>query len=283
MATLTTVLSTAVVLSHELTYLTSSRMHMMMRTETIGGCSLLKGYRDQQIRTGAYVGIGSLSKHPGHFGGCIAPGSGRSTIVTTEQKEIKAWFQCLSIPTGAHLTLSVPPTPKHRLKPSGRSPSTPPVFALSTLTFSSPAAKMKNKTEQEIALLRQFDQAWNVYGVLNFLQALVEKSNIIQIFEQEKGPDKLGTQSPLNISHFQDLLINGDLLGYPCSEGLFRLLMSTENTASNILPTTMNLSEHRAFPTYPNMSDYQARLERFSRGSSQVGSVAEVAGSLNLN
>ncbi|KAM7467476.1 hypothetical protein LguiB_015038 [Lonicera macranthoides] len=132
---------------------------------------------------------------------------------------------------------------------------------------------MKNKTEQEIALLRQFDQAWNVYGVLNFLQALVEKSNIIQIFEQEKGPDKLGTQSPLNISHFQDLLINGDLLGYPCSEGLFRLLMSTENTASNILPTTMNLSEHRAFPTYPNMSDYQARLERFSRGSSQVGGV----------
>ncbi|KAM7465823.1 hypothetical protein LguiB_013385 [Lonicera macranthoides] len=48
---------------------------------------------------------------------------------------------------------------------------------------------MKNKTEQEIALLRQFDQAWNVYGVLNFLQALVEKSNIIQILEQEKGLD----------------------------------------------------------------------------------------------
>ncbi|OIV96559.1 hypothetical protein TanjilG_24212 [Lupinus angustifolius] len=45
-------------------------------------------------------------------------------------------------------------------------------------------AKMKNKTEQEIALLRQFDQAWSVYGVLNFLQALVEKSNIIQILEK---------------------------------------------------------------------------------------------------
>lgn len=29
-------------------------------------------------------------------------------------------------------------------------------------------------------------QAWNVYGVLNFLQALVEKSTIIQILEQEK-------------------------------------------------------------------------------------------------
>ncbi|CAF1921023.1 unnamed protein product, partial [Brassica napus] len=29
-------------------------------------------------------------------------------------------------------------------------------------------------------------QAWNVYGVLNFLQALVEKSNIVNILEQEK-------------------------------------------------------------------------------------------------
>ncbi|KAI3983204.1 hypothetical protein MKX01_039695, partial [Papaver californicum] len=47
-------------------------------------------------------------------------------------------------------------------------------------------AKMKIKTEQEIALLKQFDQAWNVNDVLNFLQALVEKSKIIQILEQEK-------------------------------------------------------------------------------------------------
>ncbi|KAM7492841.1 hypothetical protein LguiA_035762 [Lonicera macranthoides] len=79
------------------------------------------------------------------------------------------------------------------------------------------------------------------------------------------------------------LPINEDLLGYPCSEGLFRLLMSTENTASNILPTTMNRSEHRAFPTFPNMSDYQARLEGFSRGSSHLGSIAEVARSSNPN
>ncbi|KAM7503730.1 hypothetical protein LguiB_002634 [Lonicera macranthoides] len=51
------------------------------------------------------------------------------------------------------------------------------------------------------------------------------------------------------------LLINGDLLGYPCSRSLLRLLMSTENAAFNILMTTVNLSEHRASPTYPNMSD----------------------------
>ncbi|KAM7464218.1 hypothetical protein LguiA_032339 [Lonicera macranthoides] len=79
------------------------------------------------------------------------------------------------------------------------------------------------------------------------------------------------------------LPINEDLLGYPYSESLFRLLMTTENTASNILLTTMNHSEHRAFPTYPNMSNYQARLEGFSGGSSHLGSVAEVAGTSNPN
>lgn len=31
-----------------------------------------------------------------------------------------------------------------------------------------------------------FFKAWNVYGVLNYLQALVEKSTIIQILEREK-------------------------------------------------------------------------------------------------
>ncbi|KAI5354659.1 hypothetical protein L3X38_007554 [Prunus dulcis] len=59
-------------------------------------------------------------------------------------------------------------------------------FVYQFQSFCQYRAKMKNKTEQEIALLRQFDQAWNVYGVLNFLQALVEKSMIIQILEHEK-------------------------------------------------------------------------------------------------
>ncbi|XP_019416455.1 PREDICTED: uncharacterized protein LOC109327758 [Lupinus angustifolius] len=57
-------------------------------------------------------------------------------------------------------------------------------FVYQFQSFCQYRAKMKNKTEQEIALLRQFDQAWSVYGVLNFLQALVEKSNIIQILEK---------------------------------------------------------------------------------------------------
>ncbi|URE42437.1 hypothetical protein MUK42_14079 [Musa troglodytarum] len=47
-------------------------------------------------------------------------------------------------------------------------------------------AKLKNKTEEELQLLRQYDQAWNVYGVLNYLQALVEKSAITDVLEREK-------------------------------------------------------------------------------------------------
>ncbi|XP_078428998.1 RNA polymerase I-associated factor PAF67 [Wolffia australiana] len=47
-------------------------------------------------------------------------------------------------------------------------------------------AKLKSRTEEELQLLRQYDQAWSVYGVLNYLQALVEKSMIHQILEREK-------------------------------------------------------------------------------------------------
>ncbi|KAM7524959.1 hypothetical protein LguiA_014861 [Lonicera macranthoides] len=77
------------------------------------------------------------------------------------------------------------------------------------------------------------------------------------------------------------LPIDEDLLGYPCSGGLLRLLMSTEEAAPDILPTTVNLSEHGALPAYPAMSDYQAILEDFSGGSSQVSFVTEVVGSTN--
>ncbi|ONK80237.1 uncharacterized protein A4U43_C01F15420 [Asparagus officinalis] len=54
-------------------------------------------------------------------------------------------------------------------------------------------AKLKMKTEEELQLLKQFDQAWNVYGVLNYLQALVEKSQIVQILEREKEGDEGGS------------------------------------------------------------------------------------------
>ncbi|KAM7467841.1 hypothetical protein LguiB_015403 [Lonicera macranthoides] len=59
------------------------------------------------------------------------------------------------------------------------------------------------------------------------------------------------------------------------SRGLLRLLMSTEEAALDILPTTGNLSERMT--SLANPTNYQAVLEGFSGGSSQVGYVAEVA------
>jgi len=48
-------------------------------------------------------------------------------------------------------------------------------------------AKLKQRTDQELAFLRLFDKVWNVVGVLNYLQALIEKSMILQILDEEKN------------------------------------------------------------------------------------------------
>ncbi|KAI5007364.1 hypothetical protein ZWY2020_050809 [Hordeum vulgare] len=45
--------------------------------------------------------------------------------------------------------------------------------------------KLEDKTEEEIGLLKRFDKAWNVYGVLNYLKALVENSMIRETLERE--------------------------------------------------------------------------------------------------
>ncbi|KAK4730337.1 hypothetical protein R3W88_023325 [Solanum pinnatisectum] len=82
-------------------------------------------------------------------------------------------------------------------------------------------AKMKSKTAEEIALLRQFDQAWNVYGVLNFLQALVEKSTIIQILEREKeGLEEFTATDGYDYSGGSNVL---KVLGYFSMIGLLRV------------------------------------------------------------
>jgi len=47
-------------------------------------------------------------------------------------------------------------------------------------------AKLKQKSDHELAVLRQIDEVWNVVGVLNYLQALIEKSMILQILDEEK-------------------------------------------------------------------------------------------------
>ncbi|KAL0323840.1 UNVERIFIED_CONTAM: Eukaryotic translation initiation factor 3 subunit L [Sesamum calycinum] len=94
-------------------------------------------------------------------------------------------------------------------------------FVYQFQSFCQYRAKMKNKTEQEIALLRQYDQAWNVYGVLNFLQALVEKSMIIQILEQEKeGLEQFTATDGYDYSGGSNVL---KVLGYFSMIGLLRV------------------------------------------------------------
>ncbi|AED93480.1 putative proteasome component (PCI) domain, translation initiation factor 3 complex subunit L [Arabidopsis thaliana] len=81
-------------------------------------------------------------------------------------------------------------------------------------------AKLKNKTEEEIALLRQHDKAWNVYGVLNFLQALVEKSCIIQILEHDKDGLEFTETDGYDFSGGSNVL---KVLGYFSMVGLLRV------------------------------------------------------------
>ncbi|XP_055820698.1 uncharacterized protein LOC129889435 [Solanum dulcamara] len=82
-------------------------------------------------------------------------------------------------------------------------------------------AKMKSKTAEEIALLKQYDQAWNVYGVLNFLQALVEKSTIIQILEREKeGLEEFTATDGYDYNGGSNVL---KVLGYFSMIGLLRV------------------------------------------------------------
>eukprot|EP00850_Spirogloea_muscicola_P021247 SM000242S08483 [mRNA] locus=s242:164261:167142:+ [translate_table: standard] len=48
-------------------------------------------------------------------------------------------------------------------------------------------AKAKARSDAELLLLREADQVWNVFGVLNYLQALIDKSDIVQILDSERG------------------------------------------------------------------------------------------------
>ncbi|KAJ0548774.1 putative proteasome component (PCI) domain, translation initiation factor 3 complex subunit L [Helianthus annuus] len=94
-------------------------------------------------------------------------------------------------------------------------------FVYQYQSFCQYRAKMKNKTEQEIALLRQHDQAWNVYGVLNFLQALMEKSSIIQILDKEKeGLEQFTATDGYDYTGGSNVL---KVLGYFSMVGLLRV------------------------------------------------------------
>ncbi|KAK4401179.1 Eukaryotic translation initiation factor 3 subunit L [Sesamum angolense] len=108
-------------------------------------------------------------------------------------------------------------------------------FVYQFQSFCQYRAKMKSKTEQEIALLRQYGQAWNVYGVLNYLQALVEKSMIIKILEQEKeGLEQFTATDGYDYSGGSNVL---KVLGYFSMIGLLRVhcLLGDYHTALKCL------------------------------------------------
>ncbi|EPS61195.1 hypothetical protein M569_13603, partial [Genlisea aurea] len=114
-------------------------------------------------------------------------------------------------------------------------------FVYQFQSFCQYRAKMKNKTEQEIALLKECGQAWNVYCVLNYLQALVEKSAIIQILEKEKeGLEYFTADNGYDYDGGSNVL---KVLGYFSMIGLLRvhcLLGDYQTGLKCLLPIDIN-------------------------------------------
>ncbi|EEC78744.1 hypothetical protein OsI_18958 [Oryza sativa Indica Group] len=94
-------------------------------------------------------------------------------------------------------------------------------FVYQFQSFCQYRAKLKNKTHEEIALLKQYDQAWSVYGVLNYLKALVEKSMIGEILEREKvGLEQFTATDGYDYEGGSNVL---KMLGYYSMIGLLRV------------------------------------------------------------
>ena len=47
-------------------------------------------------------------------------------------------------------------------------------------------AKLKNKKQEELVALKNNPQIWSVNLVINYLQSLVAKSNIVQVLQRQK-------------------------------------------------------------------------------------------------
>jgi translation initiation factor 3 subunit L len=91
-------------------------------------------------------------------------------------------------------------------------------------------------------------QAWNVFGVLNFLQALVEKSAIIQILEQEKeGLEQFTANDGYDYNGGSNVL---KVLGYFSMVGLLRVhcLLGDYHTGLKCLQP-IDISQHGVYTT----------------------------------
>ncbi|CAK9204550.1 unnamed protein product [Sphagnum troendelagicum] len=102
-------------------------------------------------------------------------------------------------------------------------------------------AKLKQKTDHELAFLRQIDEVWNVVGVLNYLQALIEKSMILQILDDEKDGNLTFTATDGYDYHGGTNVLK--VLGYFSIVGLLRvhcLLGDYQSGLHALLPIDIN-------------------------------------------
>lgn len=80
--------------------------------------------------------------------------------------------------------------------------------------------KLSTKTPDELELLKRCDQVWNVLGVLNYLQALIDKSEIVDTLAKEReGEDGFSSNDGYDYSASNVLR----LLGYFSMVGLLRV------------------------------------------------------------
>ncbi|KAJ7556493.1 hypothetical protein O6H91_05G085900 [Diphasiastrum complanatum] len=109
-------------------------------------------------------------------------------------------------------------------------------------------AKLKSKSDQELLLLRQYNEIWNVYGVLNYLQALIDKSMIIQILEQEKDGSVTFTATDGYDYHGGSNVLK--VLGYFSIIGLLRVhcLLGDYHSGLKCL-TPIDINQHGVFST----------------------------------
>mmetsp|Transcript_15454 Transcript_15454/g.21320 ORF Transcript_15454/g.21320 Transcript_15454/m.21320 type:complete len:522 (-) Transcript_15454:322-1887(-) len=80
--------------------------------------------------------------------------------------------------------------------------------------------KLSSKSPEELQLLKSCEQVWNVLGVLNYLQALIDKSDIISTLEKERnGEEVFSANEGYDYSSSNVLR----LLGYFSMVGLLRV------------------------------------------------------------
>jgi translation initiation factor 3 subunit L len=80
--------------------------------------------------------------------------------------------------------------------------------------------KLSTKTPEELELLKRCDQVWNVLGVLNYLQALIDKSGIVETLEKERQGE-VGFSANEGYDYASSNVLR--LLGYFSMVGLLRV------------------------------------------------------------